>query len=620
MDDNFFFDDTNSLLKQTKTVNPADVFTNPYASNSFLPSQFCAFEDTQNPPHLSSFDSAVDLTTMRLADNDSWNQSATDEAHDNAFNSLIDMGDLAEGSNSQPSSTPSPANDPIFSQGNSPGDFLRERSQPTSREASTDVIPKVDESSILERLDNFFAMNGPAAHPGAMFIPKSPAPAIETASVHLFPDKTKTRAETQIKVVLVLDPLEDRFENIRFPRKTLAKPKLLASPEERTEIEARHEAVYMDMLLVCSTAIEKDDRREQALRRARGEEPVPRRQEGQSISEIEKDDPAHPQNGGEVLICDGCRERERKRYDRKKKKADDESEWFSYEGDRVIMINEKEYKKLKEVDASTVDDPSKYSPRAKQVDFAMRIACYCRHQEEKSPVGYRVIFTFKDAAGSLIAQHVSEIFQITDDHKNKETPVPEAPARPLHAPQPQQHFAQTQAAYPAPIIVPQYPYDPQQFAHMPQSGGGMGAFTHSQPPTPPLLSSYTSPMAISPLDTHFPQMVAPTGPIHSRQTPSFSASTTSVTAPQFPRPQPHARYDVPFTSPTNQYPSEAPYLMSRPTSMENFNFGNQYSNAFAYQQNGFSSAPGSVAGTPHNLSRPASPNWEQQGQRKKFII
>ena len=43
----------------------------------------------------------------------------------------------------------------------------------------------------------------------------------------------------------------------QFPfRETLAKPKLLTSPEEKKEIENKGESLYLDLFLVCATAVE----------------------------------------------------------------------------------------------------------------------------------------------------------------------------------------------------------------------------------------------------------------------------------------------------------------------------------------------------------------------------
>ncbi|KAF2796411.1 hypothetical protein K505DRAFT_323285 [Melanomma pulvis-pyrius CBS 109.77] len=561
--------------KAANTINPADLHNGLFTNFNFGP--YCAV----NPPavespnlDLNTVDSAVDLTSFQ-------EQWPPIKAEPLMLDQFFDLPDHSLGSN-----TPSPSTDIIFSQANSPGDFIRDQSQTSSPATRNDSLSQ----DVKPRLTDD-AWNPLYATPDAIHIPQT----VEPPVIYLCPDKTKTRAETQIRVQLILDPVDDRYVYMHFPRKTLAKPKLLASAEEKKDLESKGESIHMDLFLVCATAVEKPDRLDQALRRAAGKDHIPRRPTGVAIAELDKDDPAHPQNGGEVLICEGCKERERKRYDRKKKRAEDEDEWWSYEDDRVIMINEKEYKKWKDVESGD----QRLSPSAKQVEFAMRIACYCRHQEEKCPVGYRVIFTFKDDNGNLVAQHTSEIFQITDDHKNKDPP-PEAIPRPLSIPQ---QYIQTQ--YPAhPNVVPIYQYPVEN--QYPTSLG-----PYSQPPTP-VMSAFQTPL--SPMETQFPSSTATaaTGPPPRQNPPTFSGTASTTPAPQFARPQ--SVYDAPMLSPTSQVPPDVQYL-PRPVSMENFNFSP--SMQYPHHQ-GFASAPPSAASTPINLSRPASPTWEQGPTKKRL--
>jgi len=553
-------------LKRASTINPADLHnTDMFAGFDF--DHYC-----DPVPDLSTVDSAVDLTSFH----DHWPPAIKQEPMDTFFQ----LGDPSLGS-----STPSPSADMIFSQANSPGDFTRDHSQTSSPETTNDALAQDVKHS---RTDD--PWNTLYATPDAIHIPQT----VEPPQIHLIPDKTKTRAETQIKVQLVIDPVDDGVEYLHFPRKTLAKPKLLASAEEKKEIESKGQSLNMDLFLVCATAVEKPDQLEQAMRRAAGKEYIPRRPAGVTIAELDKEDPAHPQNGGEVLICEGCKERERKRYDRKKKRAEDEDEWWSYEDDRVIMINEKEYKKWKDVDSGD----QQLSSGAKQVEFAMRIACYCRHQEEKSPVGYRVIFTFTDGNGTLIAQHTSEIFQITDDHKNKEV-APEAIPRPLSIPQ--QYIQSQYPGHPNVVPIYQYPVENQ----FPSSIN-----PYSQIPTP-IMPTFQSPM--SPMETQFTPSTTSTVPPPLQNPPTFPGSAPPAPpAPQFARHQPV--YDAPMLSPTTQVPPDLHYL-PRPVSMDNFNFSSSIQ--YPHHQ-GFASGPPSADGTPINLSRPASPTWEQGPTKKRL--
>lgn len=588
-----FFDD-----QFPTTVNPEDLHHSSASTSALLLEDLEISSGNSNSHFyhdMNPHDSGVDLRAQ-------WSSSLKQADSFDSFLNMDDESPVAQ-------NTPSPATDMIFSNTNSPGDFIPDHSSVSSPEAAPTAVKHEAEGGDV--WNTTYADD-------AILIPQSR----DVPRVHLSQDKSKTRAETQIKMSLFLDPL-DNIDFIRFPRKTLAKPKHFASDEEKLEVEAKGTVLDMDVHLVCAMAVESPEDCARAKRRAAGTEALPRRPEGVTIAELDKDDPAHPQNGGEVLICDGCKERERKRYDRKKKRGEDEEEFTKYESDRVIMINEKEHKKLKDVDASD----SQFSPRARQVDFAMRIACYCRHQEEKSPQGYRVIFTFT-LGNTLLVQHVSDVFHITDDHKNKDLSAEAIPQR-ITIPQ---GFGMHYPHH-SNVVVPLYQY-PENYA------ASMG--TYSQPPTPIASSQFTSP--ISPIDSAFSQSLPPTMPqsmpqsmahsmaqsmppsmptlsMQARQPASTtfapSASTNMVSFNRHARGQSY--YDQPsLMSPASQMAFEAQAL-PRPQSMDNFNFSfphNDTQFGHSQQTQYFSSAPPSAGGTPLNLSRPASPTWEQ-GLAKK---
>ncbi|KAL1601639.1 SPT3 Dosage dependent suppressor of Ty-induced promoter mutations-like protein [Paraconiothyrium brasiliense] len=589
------------------TVNPEDL----QHTTSILLEDLDISSNASNSQfyqELNAHDSGVDLRGQ-------WTSSIKQGSVE-PYEQFLNMGDSPMATN-----TPSPATDIIFSQSNSPGEFIRDQSSVSSPGAAAPVLKK--EPDAPEGPD----MWNPAYAPDAILIPQSR----DAPQVSMIPDRTKTRAETQIKMTLTIDPL-DNVEHVRFPRKALAKPKHFASEEERQEIEQKGGVLLMDVYLVCATAVENPQDRERALRRAAGTEKIPRRPEGTPLTELDKDDPSHPQNGGQVLICDGCKERERKRYDRKKKRGEDEEEYLTYENDRVVMINEKEHRKFKEVDGE-----GHFSPRARQVEFAMRITCYCRHQEEKSPMGYRVIFTFR-LGETMLAQHVSDVFHITDDHKNKE-PSADALPQPLAIPQGyslhQYHHQQSN------VVVPMYQFTENY------------GLNYSQPTTPIVSSQFTSP--ISPMDTSFgqgisqsmspaiPQAMAqsipnsmaqpmphsmaqpmaqpmPTLAQQARYPPVAFQAASSTNAPAYARHQRgHSHYDTPMLSPTTQMGFSESHGLPRPQSLDNFNFAwmaNGTDLSQMQQNQYFASAPPSAGGTPVNLSRPASPTWEQ-GPNKK---
>lgn len=338
---------------------------------------------------------------------------------------------------------------------------------------------------------------------------------------------------------------------------------------------------------------------DRAFRRARGEEATPRRPRGVAITDIAKDDRCHPQNGGAVIICEGCKEREAKRFNRKKKReADDEKEWSNYEDDRIIMINEKEFKRWQD------NENPDYSLNAKKVEFVMRITCYCRHQEDKSPVGYRVIFTFKDANENVLAQEISEIVQITDDHKNKESPsealssltIPTGPhdSMPLQYTVPMSEYSPTvcssQYSLPTTPIVPQAPGLP-----------------HSQ-------------SMFFPREAQYPRMMNPTPATQASNQAGMGFYGSAMPAPaptqQYATHQRGQSYFSPtMLSPTgDQMSAQAGYALHRPHSLDSFpqayNF--QFSTQQSYPQM-YSSQPPSRA-----TSRPASPTWDQGRGAKKM--
>jgi hypothetical protein len=171
--------------------------------------------------------------------------------------------------------------------------------------------------------------------------------------------------------------------------------------------------------------MQNPESRRRAFERAASGEPIKTESSSDSADE---DDENKPLNGGDVEICVGCITRERKRAARKKvKKVEEEESWHKDEAKRVVVFNTHE---LKDWQPPTSQPPSEatgdraepFIPEgAMQVDVPMRIACYCRHQNEK--LGFQVIFTIKDYQGRLIAQEITNSIMITDDHKTHNMPT-----------------------------------------------------------------------------------------------------------------------------------------------------------------------------------------------------
>lgn len=210
--------------------------------------------------------------------------------------------------------------------------------------------------------------------------------------LHIFQMTTKSRVETQIAIKLTLFPFPEGVTKLHLPTHTISKPKLLNKdvPKDQDDTLELHTS------LVCASAMAKPLAKKRALERAQSNEPPNLKKERRSsttaLQDSENpDDPNHPLNGGEVHICHNCINRERKRASRKRvKKQDDEELWNSYEKERVIVFNDKEYKEwappvsVKEPLPEGASSLPPDFPGAMQVEVPMRIACYCRHQGEKT--------------------------------------------------------------------------------------------------------------------------------------------------------------------------------------------------------------------------------------------
>lgn len=227
----------------------------------------------------------------------------------------------------------------------------------------------------------------------------------------------KSRVETQIPIVLVMDHLPPGIKRLHLPTHAVAKYKLIAKPTP----EPASDMLELHTSVVCTSAVLKQhqldaakERAENASRTIRSKPTIPSGDSGEDVLK--------PQDGGEVYICNGCISRERKRSARKKniKRQDDEELWKEDEKYRVLVFNTHEIQ-----DWMPPKSPIDESGQLQSVDgrrdgvwwikAPMRITCYCRHHTEK--MGFRVIFTLTDYQGKFVAQSVTETIMITDDHK-----------------------------------------------------------------------------------------------------------------------------------------------------------------------------------------------------------
>lgn len=227
---------------------------------------------------------------------------------------------------------------------------------------------------------------------------------------------------------MTLETPPPSVEYLHLPLQTIAKSKLLA----KEDVEPS-KVLELHTMLVCTSAMRTAHLKNKALRRAAAQNnsEIQQRAELQrEAGDDDKNDPKNvpddekPCNGGEVRICSNCIQRERKRAARKKlKKEEEQQHWERFETERVVVFNSNEllpFKPWEPTQVSQKDLPQAHddytAPEgAIQVSAAMRIACYCRHQNEKE--GFQVIFTLKDADGNVIAQEMSDSILITDDHK-----------------------------------------------------------------------------------------------------------------------------------------------------------------------------------------------------------
>lgn len=255
----------------------------------------------------------------------------------------------------------------------------------------------------------------PPAYPLPVNFASSPAqpqmnsnPLQPVLTVH--PTSVKSRVEIQIPIRLTLSPLPTGVKKLRLASHTISKLKFLAPPTT----EPTHDTYQLHTNLVCTSAMQDREKMKRAFARTRGDH-------YQATSDDER-----PLGGGDVKICSGCIQRERRRASQKKQRKPEEDELFQKDEEkRAIVFNTSEIKKWTEPRkhaSGGYGDMSSVQPGSMQVDLPMRIACYCRHQNEK--LGFQVIFTVKDHLGIVVAQAMTNSIMITDDHKTQAPPAP----------------------------------------------------------------------------------------------------------------------------------------------------------------------------------------------------
>ena len=232
-------------------------------------------------------------------------------------------------------------------------------------------------------------------------LPKSTSDPMPRPTLHVRPLPPKSRVETQIHIKLTLHPMPPGVSKLHLQAHAISKSKLLAKPLP----EKSSEMLELDAMLVCTSAMQDPEKRRRAFARAANPQPFISTEDSQSSSGISmssQDDDGKPANGGPVRICRVCIERERKRAGRKKtKNTDEDYMWLKDEAKRSIVFNTSEVREWQspsssnnaEKNQSPAGFPDPVFPEgALSVNLPTRIACYCRHQEEK--IGFQYVSNF----------------------------------------------------------------------------------------------------------------------------------------------------------------------------------------------------------------------------------
>ncbi|KAL8962909.1 MAG: hypothetical protein Q9193_000762 [Seirophora villosa] len=159
--------------------------------------------------------------------------------------------------------------------------------------------------------------------------------------------ESKTRVETQVNLAITLVPMPPAVTRLHLPTRTIAKPKLVAKqpPAKFPDM------LELDVMPVCATAMKKPGLLERAFAVARGEvvPPLVGQPIGPSPSEKcqTKQDGAEkmkPTDGGAILICDKCIDRERRRLHRhpERELTEEDLQWRKGEKERIVLFNERE--------------------------------------------------------------------------------------------------------------------------------------------------------------------------------------------------------------------------------------------------------------------------------------
>ncbi|WFD27559.1 hypothetical protein MNAN1_002558 [Malassezia nana] len=127
-----------------------------------------------------------------------------------------------------------------------------------------------------------------------------------------------------------------------------------------------------------------------------------------------------------VYVCNSCRERERKRADRKKSKNSTASSVPTKEEMHALNIDPNDPNALGLASSRLQEEERKHavlfncgdyvSFHDGEVVLSTRITCYCRHHREK--IGFHIVYTLRNYRGEFIATGSTPPIMIMDDHKS----------------------------------------------------------------------------------------------------------------------------------------------------------------------------------------------------------
>ncbi|KAI4096106.1 MAG: hypothetical protein LQ344_001169 [Seirophora lacunosa] len=277
------------------------------------------------------------------------------------------------------------------------------------------------------------------APPAATFPRHVPFERLKGPELMVHSLESKTRVETQVNLAITLVPMPPAVTRLHLPNRTIAKPKLVA---KQPPAKFR-DMLELDVMPVCATAMKKPGLLERAFAVARGEvvPPLAGQPIGPSPSEKcqTKQDGAEkmkPTDGGAILICDKCIDRERRRLHRhpERELTEEDLQWRKGEKERIVLFNEREIVDWKPYNnASGCKKARKGKGKGKGKGKTTDEACedvlasnalpeppvpYPESAGHGEPEGYHVIITLKDHRGNCIAQQMSNAILITDDHKH----------------------------------------------------------------------------------------------------------------------------------------------------------------------------------------------------------